>query len=81
LEEEESVALEPLLGGTLYNFLLGEYDRLRKKYDDITATTIRPTKKAKKDAELAYADVTERLEQIQEGKYRETYVAPPVEEE
>ncbi|MBR5395840.1 MAG: hypothetical protein IK144_12290 [Bacteroidaceae bacterium] len=73
LEEEESVALEPLLGTTLYNHLLTEYDRLREKYTDITPTTVRPTKKAKKDARLAHADVTERLEQIQQGKYRETY--------
>lgn len=73
LEEEESVALEPLLGTTLYNYLIEEYDRLRQHYTDITATTVRPTAKAKQDAQLAYADVTERLEQIQQGKYRETY--------
>lgn len=73
LEEEESVALEPLLGTTLYNYLIEEYDRLRQQYTDITATTVRPTAKAKQDAQLAYADVTERLEQIQQGKYRETY--------
>lgn len=76
IEQEEQVALEPLLGTTLYRWLLGEYDRLRETYDDITATTVRPTGKAKKDARLAHADVTERLEQIQQGKYRETYVAP-----
>lgn len=73
LEEEESVALEPLLGTTLYNHLIEEYDRLRQNYTDITATTVRPTAKAKQDARLAHADVTERLEQIQQGKYRETY--------
>lgn len=73
LEEEESVALEPLLGNTLYQWLLGEYDRLRQEYTDITATTIRPTAKAKQDARLAHADVTERLDQIQAGNYRETY--------
>ena len=73
LEEEEQVALEPLLGNSLYQFLLTEYDRLREKYTDITATTVRPTAKAKQDARLAYADVTERLEQIQQGNYRETY--------
>ncbi len=73
LEEEETVALVPLLGNSLYQFLLTEYDRLRKKYTDITATTVRPTAKAKQDARLAYADVTERLEQIQQGNYRETY--------
>jgi hypothetical protein len=76
IEEEESVALEPLLGVTLYQFLLTEYDRLRQTYTDITATTVRPTGKAKQDARLAHADVTERLEQIQQGKYRETYTAP-----
>lgn len=73
LEEEEAVALEPLLGNSLYQWLLGEYDRLREKYADITATTVRPTGKAKEDARLAHADVTERLEQIQQGNYRETY--------
>lgn len=73
LEEEEQVALVPLLGNSLYQFLLTEYDRLREKYTDITATTVRPTAKAKQDARLAYADVTERLEQIQQGNYRETY--------
>ena len=76
IEQEEVVALEPLLGTGLYQWLLGEYDRLKTEYKDITATTVRPTGKAKKDAELAHADVTERLEQIQQGKYRETYVAP-----
>ena len=76
IEQEEQVALEPLLGLTLYRWLLGEYDRLRGEYGDITATSVRPTGKAKKDAELAHADVTERLEQIQQGRYRETYVAP-----
>ena len=73
LEEEEAVALEPLLGNSLYQWLLGEYDRLRETYKDITATTVRPTGKAKEDARLAHADVTERLDQIQQGKYRETY--------
>lgn len=76
IEQEETVALEPLLGTTLYQWLLGEYDRLREKYTDITATTVRPTGKAKQDARLAHADVTERLEQIQQGKYRETYTTP-----
>lgn len=73
LEEEEYVALVPLLGNSLYQHLLAEYGRLRQKYTDITATTVRPTAKAKQDARLAHADVTERLEQIQQGKYRETY--------
>ena len=73
LEEEEAVALEPLLGNSLYQWLLGEYDRLRETYVDITATTVRPTGKARQDAQLAHADVTERLDQIQQGNYRETY--------
>ncbi|MBP5425114.1 MAG: hypothetical protein J6Y33_03460 [Prevotella sp.] len=76
LEEEESVALEPLLGPALYGRLLSEYDRLRVEYGDITATTVRPTGKAREDARLAHADVTERLEQIREGRYRETFTAP-----
>lgn len=73
LEQEEAVALEPLLGNSLYQHLLTEYDRLREEYTDITATTVRPTGKAKQDAQLAHADVTERLDQIQQGRYRETY--------
>ena len=76
LEEEESVALVPLLGPSLYSHLLSEYDRLREAYGDITAITVRPTGKAKEDARLAHADITERLEQIREGKYRETFTAP-----
>ncbi len=76
LEEEEAVALEPLLGATLYQHVLTEYDRLRQEYIDITATTVRPTGKAKQDPRLAHADVTERLEQVSQGKYRETYVTP-----
>jgi len=76
LEEEESVALMPLLGPSLYSHLLSEYDRLHGEYGDITATTVRPTGKAKEDARLAHADITERLEQIREGKYRETFTAP-----
>lgn len=76
LEEEEAVALEPLLGGRLYQHVLTEYDRLRQEYVDITATTVRPTGKAKQDPRLAHADVTERLEQVAQGKYRETYTTP-----
>ena len=34
---------------------------------------MRPTGKARQDAQLAHADVTERLDQIQQGNYRETY--------
>jgi len=76
LEEEEAVALEPLLGSRLYQHVLTEYDRLRQKYIDITATTVRPTGKAKQDPRLAHADVTEQLEQVAQGKYRETYTTP-----
>lgn len=76
LEEEEAVALEPLLGSRLYQHVLTEYDRLRQKYVDVTATTVRPTGKAKQDPRLAHADVTERLEQVAQGKYRETYKTP-----
>jgi hypothetical protein len=76
LEEEEAVALEPLLGASLYQHVLTEYDRLRQEYVDITATTVRPTGKAKQDSRLAHADVTERLEQVAQGKYRETYTTP-----
>ncbi len=71
LEEEERVALEPLLGTDLYEHLCTEYERLIKKYTDITATTIRPTKKAKAHPHLPYADVTERLNALQ------AQMAPP----
>lgn len=67
LEEEERVALEPLLGTALYERLLEECERLRGKYGDITPTTIKPTKVAKEDAGLVYADVTDRIERIQKG--------------
>lgn len=81
LEEEERVALEPLLGTTLYQHIIKEYDRLRGKYTDITATTVRPSGKAKQDPRLAHTDVTERLEQVQQGKYRETYTTAGDEEQ
>ena len=68
LEEEERVALEPILGTDLYEYLCDEYKRLREKYGDITATTVKPTKEARKDPRLPYADVTERLERIHSGK-------------
>lgn len=74
LEEEERTALEPLLGSDLYLHLCDEYERLRDEYEDITATTIRPTGHAREDARLAHADVTERLDMIQEGTYREPYI-------
>jgi len=67
LEEEERGALEPLLGTALYEHLCQEYERLRETYIDITATTIKPTGKAKEDPGLPYADVTERMDAIQQG--------------
>ncbi len=73
LEEEEAAALEPLLGHSLYQHVLTEYVRLRNSYVDITSTTVRPTGIAKLDPQLAHADVTERLEQIQAGGYRQVY--------
>ena len=79
IEEEEVTALVPLLGDALYAWLLEQYDRLRSAETglvDITATTVRPTGKAKIDPKLAHSDVTERLEQITQGKYRETYTTP-----
>ena len=73
LEEEERVALEPLLGTELYMHICNEYVDLRDKYDDLTSATIRPTGEAKEDPALAYADVTERLEQIQAGTFGAPY--------
>jgi len=70
IEEEERVALEPLLGTVLYQWLLGEYDRLLDTYGDITATTIRPTGKARTSPEVPYADVTERIEHLHSGAVR-----------
>ena len=64
LEEEERVALEPLLGTPLYEFLCREYERLTDIYVDITATTVKPTGKAKEDPGVPYADVTDRLNQV-----------------
>jgi len=80
LEEEERVALEPLLGTTLYQHLCNEYERLRDTYVDITATTIKPTKKAKDDPGVPYADVTERLNMIQKGG-RHTVPCPLIPDE
>lgn len=68
LEEEERVALEPLLGTALYEHLCKEYERLIDKYADITATAIKPTCKAKTEPGVPYADVTERLNDIQSGR-------------
>ena len=76
LEEEERVALEPLLGTPLYEYLCEEYERLTDKYVDITSTTIKPTKKAKTEPAVPYADVTERLDAIQSG--RQPYQNPCV---
>ena len=67
LEEEERVALEPLLGTPLYQKLCEEYERLTDKYVDITSTTIKPTHKAKSDPAVPYADVTELQDAIQAG--------------
>lgn len=67
LEEEERVALEPLLGTPLYQKLCEEYERLTDKYVDITSTTIKPTHKAKADPAVPYADVTELQDAIQAG--------------
>ena len=75
LEEEERVALEPLLGTPLYQWLCTEYERLTNLYGDITAITVKPTAKAKDDPEVPFADVTERLNRIQSGEaYRVPYV-------
>ena len=67
LEEEERGALEPLLGTALYEHLCTEYERLRDTYVDITATTIKPTGKAKEDPGLPHVAVTERMDAIQQG--------------
>lgn len=68
LEEEERVALEPLLGTPLYNRLCTEYERLRNTYIDITAATITPTAKAKPNPAVPYARVTDRLDDIHAGE-------------
>ena len=72
-EEEERVALEPLLGTPLYQWLCDEYVRLTTEYVDITATTIRANRQAKTDPKVAYADVTERLDQLQAGTFERQY--------
>lgn len=76
LEEEERVALEPLLGTPLYQKLCEEYERLREKYVDITSSTINPTLKAKSEPSVPYADVTDRMNAIQAG--HRGYIAPCV---
>ena len=80
LEEEERVALEPLLGTTLYQHLCDEYERLRQEYGDITSTTIKPTGKAKKNPKLPHADVTERMDKVQAGLVQPTTTARSKEE-
>ena len=80
VEEEERVALEPLLGTTLYQHLCNEYERLRKEYGDITSTTIKPTGKAKKDPKVPHADVTERMDRVQAGLVEPTCTAQAEEE-
>ena len=67
LEEEERVALEPLLGTPLYQHLCEEYERLTDTYVDITASTIKPTRKAKHNPGVPYADVTERRSRVNSG--------------
>ena len=80
LEEEERVALEPLLGTTLYQHLCDEYERLHKEYGDITSTTIKPTGKAKKNPKLPHVDVTERMDKVQAGLVQPTTTARSKEE-
>ena len=80
VEEEERVALEPLLGTTLYQHLCSEYERLRKEYGDITSTTIKPTGKAKKDPKVPHTDVTERMDRVQAGLVEPTCTAQAKEE-
>lgn len=72
LEEEERVALEPLLGASLYAKLCTECERLRETYTDITPTTITPTGKAKKNPSVPYARVTDRLDDIVNGNIQPT---------
>lgn len=78
LEEEERVSLEPLLGTPLYNHLCTECERLRTVYTDITATTICPTGKARKNPITPYACVTDRLNDIVNGNIQlDLYDLPP----
>lgn len=67
LEEEERVALEPLLGTPLYMHLCDEYDRLKEEYDDLTSATIKQDGKARNNPSLPYASITEHLDGIQNG--------------
>lgn len=72
LEEEERVALEPLLGTPLYEHLLAECRRLRGRYVDITPTTITPDGQADPDPGLPYADVTEHVDAIRSRRIPHT---------
>ena len=81
LEEEERVALEPLLGTELYEHLLKECERLRDTYVDITPTTIKPTGKAKDDPGVPYADVTEQLDALQNGMCHQSECDCPIPDE
>jgi len=81
LEEEERVALEPLLGTSLYAHLCREYERLRNIYGDITATTVKPTRKARLDPGQPYADVTERLDAIASKNPPHMHPAFPADDE
>lgn len=67
LEEEERVALEPLLGTALYMHLCDSVERLREEYGDITSINIKPTGKARQNPKLPYAHITDRLDEINDG--------------
>lgn len=62
LDEEERVALEPLLGTALYEYLAKEYLRLRKVFVDLTKQTIFTDGVAKEDPDVPHATVTNALE-------------------
>ena len=62
LDEEERVALEPLLGAALYEYLAKEYLRLRKVFVDLTKQTIFTDGVAKEDPDVPHATVTNALE-------------------
>ena len=80
LEEEERVALEPLLGTPLYEHLCREYERLTGIYVDITAVTMKPTRKAKAEPDQPYADVTELQDRISARKPYQEPCVPTVSE-
>ena len=72
LEEEERVALEPLLGTPLYEHLVKECRRMRGRYVDITPTTITPDGQADPDPGLPYADVTEHVDALRSKRIPHT---------